>query len=218
MRESFQAELDRLADDLARMARLASQMMTEASEALQRADLALAELVISRDDEMDVLHDDVEQRCVNLLALQAPVAADLRMVVSAMHAVADLNRMGNLAQHIAKIARLKHPAVTVPEPVQPVFARMGLLAAELADSAADAIDKRDPLGGERMDAADDEVDTLRRQLFGILFAEDWAHGVEPAVDVALIGRYYERFADHAVAIARLVGYRVTGQLPVEHQA
>lgn len=218
MRESFQAELDRLADDVARMARLASQMMTNASEALQEADLALAQLVISKDDEMDALHDDVEQRCVNLLALQAPVAADLRTVVSAMHAVADLNRMGNLAQHIAKIARLKHPATTVPEPVRPVFARMGLLAAELAASAADAIDNRDPLGGDRMDAADDEVDALRRQLFQILFAEEWTYGVEPAVNVALIGRYYERFADHAVAIARLVGYRVSGQFPAEHHA
>ncbi|MQA15428.1 MAG: phosphate signaling complex protein PhoU [Pseudonocardiaceae bacterium] len=218
MRESFQVELDRLADDLARMARLASEMMSHASEAIQQADLALAELVISKDDEMDALHDDVEQRCVNLLALQAPVAADLRTVVSAMHAVADLNRMGDLAQHIAKIARLKHPTVTVPGPVRPVFARMGLLAAELAASAAEAIDKRDPLGGERLDAADDEVDALRRQLFQILFDEDWAHGVEPAVDAALIGRYYERFADHAVAIARLVGYRVTGQLPAEHHA
>ena len=218
MRESFQAELDRLADDLARMARLAARMMTNASDALHQADLALAELVITGDDEMDVLHDDVELRSVNLLALQAPVAADLRVVVSAMHAAADLGRMGDLAQHIAKIVRLKHPTVMVPSEVRPVFARMGLLAAELANAAADAIEQRDPLGGERLAAADDEVDALRRQVFHILFAESWAHGVEPAVDAALIGRYYERFADHAVAIARQVGYRVTGQLPVEHHA
>ena len=218
MRESFQAELDRLADDLARMARLAARMMTNASDALHKADLALAELVISADDEMNVLHDDVELRCVNLLALQAPVAADLRMVVSAMHAVADLDRMGDLAQHIAKITRLKHPTVTVPGEVRPVFARMGLLATELAEAAAEAIEKRDPLGGERLAAADDEVDALRRQLFQILFDRTWTHGVEPAVDAALIGRYYERFADHAVAIARQVGYRVTGQLPAEHHA
>ena len=106
----------------------------------------------------------------------------------------------------------------VPSEVRPVFARMGLLAAELADAAANAIEQRDPLGGERLAAADDEVDALRRQVFHILFADTWVHGVEPAVDAALIGRYYERFADHAVAIARQVGYRVTGQLPVEHHA
>ncbi len=214
MRESFHAELDKLVDDLARTARLTGQMMTNASQALQRSDLALAEIVIARDDEIDALHDDMEQRCINLLVLQAPVAADLRVVVSAMHSVNDLDRMGDLAQHIAKIARLKHPKVAVPGEVRPVFARMALLAGELAEAAATAIESRDAMGGERLDAADDEVDALRRQLFQILFADDWPHGAEPAVDAALIGRYYERFADHAVAIARQIGYLVTGELPV----
>lgn len=215
MRETFQAELDTLIDDLATMARLASQMMTNASTALHQADLALAEVVISRDDEMNALHDDMEQRCISLLALQAPVAADLRVVVAAMHAVGDLERMGNLAQHIAKIARLKHPSLTIPGDIRPVFARMGLLACQLADDAATAIEHRDPLSGGRLAEADDEVDALRRQLFRILFSENWSHGVEPAVDTALIGRYYERFADHAVAIARQVGYLATGELPAE---
>lgn len=213
MRQTFHAELESLVGDLATMTRLAGQMMANASQALHRADLALAELVISGDDEINALHDDMEQRCVNLLVLQAPVAADLRVIVSAMHAVNDLDRMGNLAQHIAKIARLKHPATILPGEVRPVFARMGLLATELASSAAHAIETRDPLGAQRLAEADDEVDALRRQLFSILFAEDWKHGVEPAVDVALLGRYYERFADHAVAIARQVGYVVTGELP-----
>ncbi|MGH4017939.1 MAG: phosphate signaling complex protein PhoU [Pseudonocardiaceae bacterium] len=213
MRESFHVELDKLVHDLARMARLTGQMMTNASDALQQSDLALAEMVISGDDEINALHDDMEQRCVNLLVLQAPVAADLRIVVSAMHAVGDLERMGNLAQHIAKIARLKHPTAKVPGEVRPVFARMGLLAAELAEAAAGAIETRDPLGARRLAEADDEVDALRRQLFRILFDDDWPHGVEPAVDAALIGRYYERFADHSVAIARQVGYVVTGELP-----
>ncbi len=213
MRETFHAELDSLVGDLAKMTRLAGQMMANASQALQQTDLALAELVISGDDEINVLHDDMEQRCVNLLVLQAPVAADLRVIVSALHAIGDLDRMGNLAQHIAKIARLKHPAPILPGEVRPVFARMGLLATELAGSAADAIETRDPLGAQRLAEADDEVDALRRQLFSILFAEDWRHGVEPAVDAALLGRYYERFADHAVAIARQIGYVVTGELP-----
>ncbi|MGI9064448.1 MAG: phosphate signaling complex protein PhoU [Pseudonocardiaceae bacterium] len=214
MRESFHAELDKLVDDLARTARVTGQMMTNASQALQHSDLALAELVIARDDDIDALHDDMELRCINLLVLQAPVAADLRIVVSAMHAVQDLDRMGHLAQHIAKIARLKHPTTAVPDDVRPVFARMALLATELAEAAATAIEKRDGMVAERLDAADDEVDALRRQLFQILFSDDWAHGAEPAVDAALIGRYYERFADHSVAIARQVSYLVTGELPV----
>jgi phosphate transport system protein len=215
MRETFRAELDKLSGDLAGMARLAGQMMTNASTALHQADLALAELVISGDDVMNALHDDMELRCVNLLALQAPVAADLRIVVAALHAVGDLERMGNLAQHVAKIARLKHPNLAIPGSVRPVFARMGLLATKLADEAADAIENRDPLSGDRLAEADEEVDALRRQIFRMLFAENWSHGVEPAVDTALIGRYYERFADHAVAIARQVGYLATGELPAE---
>jgi phosphate transport system protein len=213
MREAFHAELDTLTGDLARIARLAGQMMTNASTALQQADLGLAELVISGADERKALRDGIRQRCINLLALQAPVATDLRVVVAAMHSVGDLERMGDLAQHIAKIARLKHPTVPIPAEVRPVFARMSLLATRLAEDAAAAIESRDALSGDRLAEADDEVDALRRQIFRILLSEDWSHGVEPAVDAALIGRYYERFADHAVAIARQVGFLVTGQPP-----
>ncbi|MGH3538540.1 MAG: phosphate signaling complex protein PhoU [Pseudonocardiaceae bacterium] len=210
MRETFRAELGTLTDDLARAARLAGQMMTNASTALSQADLGLAELVISQEGDIKALCDDMDQRCVKLLVLQAPVATDLRMVVAAMHAVGDVQRMCNLAQHIAKIARMKHPAVPIPDEVRPVFARMGVLATSLAQDAAAAIENQDPLSAHRLAQADDEVDALRRRIFRILFSEDWSHGVEPAVDAALIGRYYERFADHAVAIARQVSFLVTG--------
>jgi phosphate transport system protein len=213
MRESFHAELDRLIEDLAKAARLAGQMMTNASTALNHADLALAELVLSSEGEMQALCDDMNQRCVKLLVLEAPVATDLRVVVAAMNAVRDVERMWNLAQHIAKLARLKHPCAPIPDDVRPVFARMGMLATSLAQEAATAIERQDPLSAQRLAQADDEVDALRRRSFQILFAEDWAHGVEPAVDAALIGRYYERFADHAVAIARQISFLVTGLPP-----
>jgi phosphate transport system protein len=213
MRESFHAELDTLINDLARAARLSGQMMTNASTALSQADLALAELVISADDQVKALCDDMDQRCVKLLVLQAPVATDLRVVVAAMHAVRDVARMCNLAQHIAKIARMKHPNVPIPDDVRPVLARMGMLATSLAYDAATATESRDPLSAQRLAQTDDEVDALRRRIFQILFAEDWSHGVEPAVDAALIGRYYERFADHAVAIAGQVNFIVTGLPP-----
>jgi len=216
MRETFHAELGALMGDLAKTARLAGQMMTNASTALHHADLGLAELVIASDDERKALRDDLHQRCISLLALQAPVATDLRMVVAAMYAVGDLERMGELAQHIAKIARLRHPTVPIPAEVRPVFARMGLLAARLAEDAAAAIENRDPLSGDRLAKADEEVDALRRQIFRILLSEDWSYGVEPAVDAALLGRYYERFADHAVAIASQVSFLVTGQPPVRN--
>jgi phosphate transport system protein len=213
MRETFHAELDALIGELASTARLTGQMMTNASIALHHADLELAESVISRKRELEMLCEDMDQRCVKLLVLQAPVATDLRMVVAAMRAVGDLQRMGNLTQHIAKLARMKHPGMPIPGEVRPVFARMGVLATSLAQDAATAIESRDPLSADRLAQDDDEVDDLRRRTFRILFSENWSHGVEPAVDAALIGRYYERFADHAVAIARQVSYFVTGLTP-----
>ena len=213
MRETFRAELDALISDLASAIRLAEQMMTNASTALGQGDLALAELVIADQARTSALCDDMDQRCVTLLVLQAPVATDLRVVVAAMHAVGNVERMCSLALHIAEIARMKHPAVPMPAEVRPVFARMSILATSLAEDAAKAIESQDPLSADRLATVDDEVDALRRRSFQILFSEDWSHGVEPAVDAALIGRYYERFADHAVAIARQVSFLVTGLLP-----
>lgn len=212
MRAAFRAGLNELMSDLVSMVRLTGQMMTNASIALHQNDLALAALVIADRDRVKATYDVMERRCVSLLALQAPVAGDLRVVVAALHALGHVQRMGNLARHVAVIARLKHPNPMTSGEVRPVLARMSLLASQLAADAATAIEHQDPLSGCRLAVADDEVDMLLRHLFGILFAEDWSHGVERAVDAALIGRYYERFGDHAVAIARGVCYRVTGEI------
>jgi phosphate transport system protein len=212
MRTMFHAELDELTIELAGMARLAAQMMTNASIALHQTDLALAGMVIAEGEQMNARQNDTDRRCITLLALQAPVAGDLRVVIAALHASGHLKRMGNLARHIAVIARLKHPNPMIANEVRPVLARMGLLASQLAEDAATAIEHQDPLSGCRLAVSDDEVDALRRHLFGILFAEDWPHGVERAVDAALIGRYYERFSDHAVSIARQVCYMATGRM------
>jgi phosphate transport system protein len=192
MRETFHAELDALIGDLASAARLTGLMMTNASVALHHADLELAESCISGRSELMVLCDDMDQRCVKLLALHAPVATDLQMVVAAMHAVGDLQRMGKLAQHIGKIVRKKQPGVPIPGEIRPVFARMGVLATSLAQDAATAIECRDPVFADRLTQDDEEVDALRRRTFRILFS---------------------RFADHAVAIARQVSYFVTGLAP-----
>jgi phosphate transport system protein len=138
----------------------------------------------------------------------------LRLVVAALHSVGHLNRMGNLARHIAIIAQFKHPNPMISGKVRPVLARMSLLASQLAEDAATAVEYQDPLSACRLAIADDEVDALLRHLLGILFAEDWSDGVEQAVDAALIGRYYERFGDHAVAIAQQVCYLATGLISV----
>jgi phosphate transport system protein len=193
MRATFHAELDELMTELARMAWLLGQMMTNASIALHQADRALAGVVIAHSDQMNGMLDDTERRCIILLALQAPVAGDLRVVIAALHTVGHLKRMDSLARHIALVARLKHPNPMVCGKVRPVLARMGLLASQLTEDAATAIEHRDPLSGSRLAVADDKVDALLRHLFAILFAEDWSHGVEQAVNAALIGRYYERW-------------------------
>ncbi|MDQ3763244.1 MAG: phosphate transport system regulatory protein PhoU [Actinomycetota bacterium] len=212
MRATFHAELGELITDLARMVRLAGQTMTNAAIALHQLDLALAGVAIAKCDQMTASLDDTEQRCVALLMQQPLVAGDLRVVVAAVHAVGHLKRMANLARHIAIIPRLKHPNPMMSSPVRPVLARMSLLASQLAGDAATAIEHWDPLSGDWLAEADEEVDTLRRHLFSILFAEDWSYGVEPAVNAVLIGRYYERFADHAVAIARRVCYPSIGRI------
>lgn len=212
VRATFHAELDELIWDLANMGRLASQIMINASAALLQADLALAELVIARGDAMDARHHDVEQRCITLLALQASVATDLRPVVATLQVAGDLQRMGNLARHTARIARFTHPSLSVPDDVLPVIARMSLIASGIAQRAATAIEQLDPLSGDRLARADDEIDALLRQLLRTLFAENWSHGVEPAIHAALVGRYYERFADLAVMVAGQVGNLATGRM------
>jgi phosphate transport system protein len=211
MRKAFHAELDDLIGDLARLARRVGQMMTDASMALWHADLHLAESIIShRSKVTTALCMDIDQRCARLVAHQTPVATDLRIVVAAMDAVSDLVRMGKLAQHIAKIARLKHPFVRLPEDLERIFARMALLATTLAHDAAQVIENRHPHCAEQLVSVEEEIGALHRKIFQRLFAKDWSHGVEPAVDAALMGRYYARFADHATAVARQANFIITG--------
>lgn len=212
VRATCHAELDELICDLTGLGRLASQIMINASAALLQADLALAELVIARGDAMDAQHHDVQQRCVTLLASQAPALTDLRPVIVTLQVADDLQRMGDLARHTARIARFTHPNPTVPDEVLPVIARMSLIASGIAQRAATAIEQLDPLTGDRLARADGEIDALLRQLLRILFAENWSHGVQPAVHAALVGSYYERFADLAVTVARQAGDLTTGRM------
>lgn len=156
IRETFDAELDELIADAARMARLAGQMMTNAAIALHQADLALAGVVIADCDQMNSMLNETEQHCIIVLTSHAPVAGNLRLVVVALRAVSHLKRMANLARHIADIARCKQPNPMMSSPVRPVLARMSLLASQLAEDVATAIEYRDPLSGNQLAEADDE--------------------------------------------------------------
>lgn len=193
------------------MCTVASGMLRDATSALLNADLALAEQVIAADVRMDEMRASAENVVLELLALQAPVASDLRAVVSALWVVADIQRMGALAIHVAKAARRRHPAQVIPTEVRPIFERMGSVGVHLADQAAVLLRERDLQLAEQIQAEDDLMDDLHQALFAAMLAPTWSHGVEPAVDISLLGRFYERFADHAVAVARRVVFLVTGE-------
>lgn len=211
MRQAYQIRLADLGDHGARMCDLATAAMRDASSSLLHTDLALAEQVIALDTTLDEMRADAEQSVLELLALQAPVASDLRAVVSALWVVADLQRMGTLAIHIAKTARRRHPNAVVPAEVRTIFERMTSVALHLSQRAGEVLQSRDLGVAQAMDAEDDLMDDLHKQMFAALMSPSWAHGVPAAVDIALLGRFYERFADHAVAVARRTVFLVTGE-------
>ncbi len=213
MRESYHEELSSVVTDLVAMTETVGVAVTKATTALLGADLAAAEDVISSDAQLDELHDDLESRCFTLLARQSPVAGELRIVVAAMRMVADLARMGDLAAHVAKIARLRYPNHAVPEGLVPNFELMARVAGEMVATAGRALMQRNAHDAAKLADSDEEMDELRKSQFRVLLSADWPYSVEAAVDVALLGRYYERIADHAVIMASRVIYVVTGLHP-----
>jgi phosphate transport system protein len=215
MRTAYHQQLAALTDLLGEMCGLSGQAMERATQALLQADLALAEQVITDHDEITARSQRAEEAAFALLALQAPVAGDLRSIVGSIQIVADIDRMGALALHVAKIARRRHPQHALPEEVNGYFAEMGRVAVELGNSAQQVLLSRDPEKAARIQEEDDAMDDLHQHLFTVLMDRDWRHGVAAAVDVTLLGRFYERFADHAVEVARRVIFQVTGQLPEE---
>ena len=211
MRTAYQERLAALMAQLNQMCEMAGTAMQGACEGLLRADIQRAESVILGQEEITALSFRAEEIAFSLLALQAPVATDLRAVVSALQIAADLERMGALAAHVAKIARRRYPDHVVPEEVEKLFADMGAVAVALCNGACDVLSSRDASKAAQISHDDDEMDDLHRQLLTALINPEWKHGVAAAVDVALLGRFYERFADHAVQIARRVIFQATGR-------
>ncbi|MGY1834286.1 phosphate signaling complex protein PhoU [Blastococcus sp. SYSU DS0510] len=211
MRDSYHEELDDINACLVEMANSVGSQMSTATTALLDADVALADLVIAGDDQIDATRENIEQRTFTLLARQQPVAGDLRTITTAMRIVADLERMGDLAAHIAKVARMRFPDHAVPQEVRPAFLEAGNVAELLITKTATVIAKRDVQAAKELETDDDAMDQIHRGLFRQLLSEDWPHGIESAIDITLLGRYYERFADHAVSVARRVCYLVTGE-------
>jgi phosphate transport system protein len=213
MRDVYQEQLDQLAESLAGMCEEVAVAMDKATRSLLECDLQLAEEVITDDVRIDDLRAAAEEKAFALLALQAPVATDLRIVVAAIHGAGDIERMGDLALHVARAARRRHPQPVLPEEVAPYFAEMGRVGIALAKKAGQVIRSRDLAQAAELESDDDAMDDLHRHMFTVLMDRNWSHGVGPAVDITLLARFYERYADHAVAVARRIVYVVTGQMP-----
>ena len=211
MRAAFHEQLDEISDLLAEMAVAAGTAMNQATQALLNADLAVAEAVISGDDHLDELTSEVERRCYEAAALQQPVATDLRIVIGSLRISSSLERMGDLAVHVAKQARMRYPNHSVPNSLRAMFAEMGAADDAIAAKTATVITTKDVALGPDIEKYDQEVDRLHRELFTAVLSPSWTHGVEAAIDATLLSRYYERYADHAVSIARRVVHVVTGE-------
>lgn len=203
-------KLEALTRSIADMCGLAGAAMQQATQALLQADIGLAETVISDHENLVTRAAQTESDAFSVLALQAPVAGDLRAVLSCLKSVADVNRMSALALHVAKIARRRHPEHAVPDEVNGYFAEMGRIAVSIGQNAKDVVLSRDLDKAAKLAADDDAMDALHRHLFSVLLDQQWSHPVPTAVDVTLLSRYYERFADHAVEIGRQVVLQATG--------
>ena len=211
MRNSFHEDLDKISDQLVEMTRLAGSAMSRATTALLDADLNMAESVIAADEQIDALRRDLDDHSIDLLARQQPVATDLRMVVTAMRMSSDLERMGDLARHVAKVARLRYPNSAIPPVMRSTVLEMGQVAERIVAKAGSVIAGKDIDSAIALERDDDEMDRLHRDIFNMLMDDKWTYGTEAAVDATLVSRYYERFADHAVSVARRVVYLVTGE-------
>ena len=208
---------DPLPRQLADLARLLERMGIATATALQRATVALlahgerlAHQVVVDDSAIDALRAQVEEIATDAILFHAPVAGDLRAAVAAIRAAGDLERMGDLALHVAQVAQRGRP---VPVEVHADFAEMGRLAVAMAVKTAEVARTRNVLLAAELDADDDAMDGLHQHMFTVLMDPGWAHGVPAAVDLTLLARYYERFADHAVMVGRETVYAVTGGTP-----
>jgi phosphate transport system protein len=195
------------------MCALVRSTMERATRALVETDLHLAEEVITDGDEIRMRSQDCAEQAAAMLALQAPVARDLRTVVTGIQAAEKIERMGDLARHVAEIVRLRHPEPAVPEDLLDRFAEMGRLAAAASKAVEDAIAAPDEVHSPALERADDDTDRLQRELLDAVGQHEPPYPVRVGVDVALLARYFERYADQAVSITRRLDYVVTGSMP-----
>ena len=211
IRSVFQDELDNVSQSLVDLTAMVSASMTKATTAILSCDLKLAEEVIATDVKIDDYQHETDSRIIDIIARQQPVASDLRALVTALRMGSDLERMGDLAHHVAKVARLRHPNAAVPSELVSIIQAMGVTAVAITEKTGVVIATRNTQMALEVERDDDVMDDLHRKLIAVLIEPTWKHGIETAIDLTLLGRYYERYADHAVSISRRVYFLVTGK-------
>ena len=211
IRSVFQDELDHVSQSLVDLTAMVSTSMTKATTAILSCDLKLAEEVIATDVKIDDYQHENDSRIIDIIARQQPVARDLRALVAALRMGSDLERMGDLSHHVAKVARLRHPNAAVPPELVAIIQAMGVAAVAITEKTGVVIATRNTQMALEIERDDDVMDDLHRKLIAVLIEPTWKHGIETAIDLTLLGRYYERYADHAVSISRRVYFLVTGE-------
>jgi phosphate transport system protein len=210
MRDRFHEELDAVHDQVVELAVLVTNAIGRATTAVVSGDLGAAEEVISQDAVIDAAREDLEARVVAVMACQQPVATDLRTLVATLRICVDLERMGRLARHIAEIARMRCPGVPLPPVLRPAIEEMGRVAQQIATKMRQVLETNDPQAAAELGFDDDAMDDVHRSMFQQMTDDAWPHGMAAAVDLTLLNRYYERFADHAVNVAGRVIFLATG--------
>lgn len=217
MRTVFRSELDDFSRDLITMCDSTRESMSKASTALLDASLQNAEEALSMMDSLEEIRQRCEARAVELLALEAPVASDLRQVISSIYIVEDFDRMAALSMHIAKAARRRHPHRAIPDDVLDHFKEYARLVDEMAEKTRELLVDPDADVALVLARDDDAVDEINNALLYILTEEEWEATTRDAVDTALLSRFYERWADHCVNVAARVVFLTTGLMPEEYQ-
>ena len=208
MRKVFQADLQQIGEELIQMSQLVASAMERAFESFRNADVQFAQEVIAEDAKIDFLQTQLDERAIDVLALQGPVASDLRMIVGSLRMSASLERMGDLARHVAQLARLRSPQPVVPASVAPIFTEMAELDIAIAQKLGLLLDTRDLAIAREIIELNAKINKLHASVFKVVASAEWIDRLPTTADVTLTSRYLERFGDHGVSVARKVSYLI----------
>lgn len=211
MREVFHQSLEDVQSRLVEISELVAVAIERATRAFATSDVALAEEVIEADQTIDDKAIALDELAIQILARQQPVARDLRIVVAALRVSASLERMGDIAEHIAQLTRMRFPERAIPKGLKNTFTKMGVLDVEVANVLTQMLRTEDLSLLETLRTLDDKLDDHHLSVFEKVLSDNWQGEAGATVDATLASRYLERFADHALSVAKKVAYLATGE-------